>query len=320
MAEDLTKTIENLGIVPVIVLKDAGKAEKLAKALLDGGVPCIEVTFRTSAAEESIKRICKAYPQMICGAGTVLTIDQAERAIKAGARFIVSPGLDEKIVKWCQERDIPVFPGVCTASEVQAAVGLGLSVLKFFPAESSGGVKMIKDLCGPFPGVKFMTTGGISMANLAEYAASPNVVAVGGSWMAKGDMIENEDWETITNLCKQAMSAIHGFKVIHVGINTPSKEAAQEAADRFGVFGLVKKVGNSSTFAGTEIEVMHSMFKGKCGHVAVSTYNVERALAYLKNFGFTADESSIKLDAKGKIKVVYLNEEVGGFAVHLMKA
>ena len=209
---DLMKTIESLCIVPVIVLKDASKAEPLAKALLDGNIPCIEVTFRTSAAEESIKRITKAYPQMTCGAGTVLTIDQAQRAIDAGASFIVSPGLDEKLVRWCQERSIPVFPGVCTASEVQAAVGLGLNVLKFFPAESSGGVKMIKDLCGPFPNVRFMTTGGISMANLAEYAKSPFVVAVGGSWMAKGDMIEKEDWKTITAMCNEAVEAIKCLK------------------------------------------------------------------------------------------------------------
>jgi len=212
MADNLMNTIEKLGVVPVIVLKDAEKAVPLAEALLDGGIPCIEVTFRTSAAEESIRRICKAYPQMMCGAGTVLSIEQAKKAIDAGAKFIVSPGLDENLVRWCQEHDIPVFPGVCTASEVQAAVGLGLNVLKFFPAESSGGVKMIKDLCGPFPNVRFMTTGGISMANLAEYAKSPYVVAVGGSWMAKGDMIEKEDWQTITGLCRQAVGAIHDFR------------------------------------------------------------------------------------------------------------
>lgn len=320
MSENLISTIESLGIVPVIVLKDATKAERLAKALLDGGIPCIEVTFRTDAAEESIKRICKAYPEMICGAGTVLSIAQAERAINAGARFIVSPGLDETVVKWCQERDIPVFPGVCTASEVQKAIGLGLKVLKFFPAESSGGVKMIKDLCGPFPGVKFMTTGGISMANLAEYAASPNVVAIGGSWMAKADMIENEDWDTITALCKQAMCAIHGFSIAHVGLNTESAEAAQQVADRFATFGLTKKVGNSSTFMNTDIEIMHTMFRGHYGHIGFKTFNVQRALAYLKNFGFTADESSIKYDAKGKIKFAYLNEEIGGFAIHLVQA
>ncbi|MGX8681417.1 MAG: bifunctional 4-hydroxy-2-oxoglutarate aldolase/2-dehydro-3-deoxy-phosphogluconate aldolase, partial [Spirochaetales bacterium] len=212
MADKLLSTIESLGIVPVIVLKDAEKAVPLAKALLDGGIPCIEVTFRTSAAEESIRRISKAYPQMMCGAGTVLSIEQAQKAIDAGASFIVSPGLDEKLVRWCQEHSVPVFPGVCTASEVQAAVGLGLNVLKFFPAESSGGVKMIKDLCGPFPSVRFMTTGGISMANLAEYATSPYVVAVGGSWMAKGDVIEKQDWAKITTLCKEAVTAIKDLR------------------------------------------------------------------------------------------------------------
>lgn len=318
--DDLLKVINGIGIVPVIVLNDASKAVPLAKALVAGGVPCIEVTFRTAAAEASMKAINEAVPEMLLGAGTVLTIEQAQKAVNAGAKFIVSPGLDENIVRWCQERDLPVFPGVCTASEVQKALSLGLNVLKFFPAEASGGVNMIKNLCGPFPGVRFMTTGGISMANLAQYASCPFVTAVGGSWMAKADMIENEMWDTITALCREAVCAMNGFEFMHMGINTPSADDASKAADLFTAFGMAKKVGNSSTMVGSEIEVVHSMFKGECGHIGYKCYNVERSLNYLSQYGFTVDESSIKRDAKGNIKVAYLSQQVAGFAIHLVRA
>ncbi|MCQ2411353.1 MAG: bifunctional 4-hydroxy-2-oxoglutarate aldolase/2-dehydro-3-deoxy-phosphogluconate aldolase [Sphaerochaetaceae bacterium] len=318
--DDLIKVVNGIGIVPVIVLNDPAKAVPLAKALIAGGIPCIEVTFRTAAAEASIKAINAEVPEMLLGAGTVITIEQAEKAIAAGAKFIVSPGLDENIVKWCQERDVPVFPGVCTASEVQKAVSLGLNILKFFPAEASGGVNMIKNLCGPFPQVKFMTTGGISPANLAEYAACPFVTAVGGSWMAKADLIEKEDWATITAMCREAVCAMNGFQFIHFGINTPSAEDASKAADCLSIFGMQKKVGNSSTFMNAEIEVMHSMFKGECGHIGFKCYNVERSINYLSNYGFTVDEETVKTDAKGKIKVAYLKQQVAGFAIHLVKA
>lgn len=206
--EKLYKVIEEVGVVPVIALNDAKNAVPLAKALLAGGIPCIEVTFRTAAAEDAIKAIHAEVPEMYLGAGTVITIAQAEKAVAAGARFIVSPGLDEIIVRWCQGRDIAVFPGVCTATEVQKAVGLGLSTLKFFPAEAAGGVNMIKNLCGPFPNVRFMTTGGISMANIDQYAACKHVVAVGGSWMAKADAIDEGRWEDITAKCAEAVKAM----------------------------------------------------------------------------------------------------------------
>lgn len=181
MHDELMCRIENLGVVPVVVIKDASKAVPLAKAILKGGINAIEVTFRTDAAEESMKLIHQTIPEMILGAGTVITIDQAKKAVDAGAQFIVSPGLDSDIVQWCKENEVPVIPGVCTASEVQKGVKMGLKALKFFPAEASGGVNMIKNLCGPFPQVKFMTTGGISSSNLAEYAACEHVLAAGGS-------------------------------------------------------------------------------------------------------------------------------------------
>lgn len=209
MFEEIYEQIDKLGVVPVVVINDAAKAVPLAKAILDGGINCIEVTFRTAAAEEAIGLIHKAYPQMLLGAGTVITLEQAEKAVKAGASFIVSPGFDPEIVSWCQKKQIAVVPGVSTATEVQLGVKMGLSVLKFFPAEAAGGVKMIKNLCGPFPQVKFMATGGISMDNTAQYATSPHVLAVGGSWMVKSNLIDEENWDTVSKLCSEALKAFN---------------------------------------------------------------------------------------------------------------
>ena len=320
MYDELMCRIENLGVVPVVVIKDASKAVPLAKAILKGGINAIEVTFRTDAAEESMELIHQAIPEMILGAGTVITIDQAKKAVDAGAQFIVSPGLDSDIVQWCKENEVPVIPGVCTASEVQKGVKMGLKALKLFPAEASGRVNMIKNLCGPFPQVKFMTTGGISSSNLAEYAACEHVLAAGGSWMVKSNLIEAENLDEITRLCSDAIMKAQGFELIHFGINTNSIDDAKTAASRFEAFGMESKTGNSSTFMDKTIELMHSQFRGIHGHIGYKCFNVERSLEYLSVHGFTPAKDTIKLDEKGRIKVVYLNEEVEGFAIHLVRA
>lgn len=205
---NVAERIEELGIVPVVVINDAEKAEALAKAFTDGGLPCAEVTFRTAAAEEAIKRMTQAFPDMLVGAGTVVTIEQAEKAVKAGAKFLVSPGYDQLLVDWAKEHNVPNFPGVATASELQVAVRNGFSILKFFPAEAAGGLKMIKNLCGPFPQVRFMPTGGISLDNIAQYVSDPHVIAAGGSWVAKSSLIEEENWAEISKLCREAVETV----------------------------------------------------------------------------------------------------------------
>ncbi len=208
MSENVFKQMEKLKIVPVVVINDSSKAISLAKAILDGGINCIEVTFRTSAAAESIKLIHEAFPQMLIGAGTVINIEQAQKALSAGAAFIVSPGFDPEIVQWCQNKNVAVIPGVSTASEVQCAVKMGLEILKFFPAEAAGGIKMINSLCGPFPKVRFMATGGISLANVSDYAACSHIIAVGGSWMVKSSLIDEENWEAVSKACSEAVKAM----------------------------------------------------------------------------------------------------------------
>lgn len=204
--------IQELGVVPVVVLNDAKDARPLAKALCEGGLPCAEVTFRTEVAEESIRSMVKEFPEMFVGAGTVLTIEQADRAIDAGAKFIVSPGFDPEIVDHCLERSIPVFPGCITPSEVAQAVKRGLEVIKFFPAEQFGGIDTIKALAAPYTDIKFMPTGGINAANLEKYLSYDRIVACGGSWMVKADLIRNEEFDVVKKLTAEAVRLVSDIR------------------------------------------------------------------------------------------------------------
>lgn len=206
MSKQMEEKIAELKVVPVVVLEDAKDAAPLAKALCEGGLPCAEVTFRTAAARDSIKAMTDAYPDMLVGAGTVLTTEQVDSAVEAGAKFIVSPGFDPEIVDYCLEKEIPVFPGCITPSEVAQAVKRGLRVVKFFPAEQFGGVATIKALSAPYVGLKFMPTGGISAKNLKEYLACKPIVACGGSWMVKKDLIQAGEFEKIKELTKEAVA------------------------------------------------------------------------------------------------------------------
>ena len=213
MFDKMNEKLSSYGVVPVVVLNDAKDAEPLAGALVRGGLGVAEVTFRTDAAEESIRIMCKAYPEMLVGAGTVLTTEQVDRAVNAGAQFIVSPGFDPEIVDYCISRDIPVYPGTITPSEVAQAVKRGLTVCKFFPAEQFGGVSTIKALAAPYTMVKFMPTGGVNLKNLRDYLSCDKIAACGGTWMAKGDMIKAgqvDEIEEITAEAAQIVKEIRG--------------------------------------------------------------------------------------------------------------
>lgn len=201
----IAEQLYNYGVVPVVVLDDAEDALPLAEALTEGGLPCAEVTFRTEAAEESIRLMSKEYPDMLVGAGTVLTVEQIDRAVAAGAKFIVSPGFDPEIVDYCLERSIPVFPGCITPSEVAQAARRGMEIVKFFPAQQAGGVAMIKAIAAPYTMMRFMPTGGISAKNLADYLSCDKILCCGGSWMVKSDLIRNGEFEKIRELTKEAV-------------------------------------------------------------------------------------------------------------------
>mgnify|MGYP000995717939 FL=1 len=320
MYDTILSKFQQIGIVPVVKIDDATKAEGLAKAMLDGGIPCIEITFRTAAAEEAIKRVTKAYPEMLVGAGTVINVEFAEKAVAAGAKFIVAPGFNPSVVDWCIERNVPVLPGVCTPSDIEAGLSRGLSTLKFFPAEASGGVNMLKNLAGPFPNLTFIPTGGIGLHNILDYAKQPNILAVGGSWMVKPELIEAEDWPAITKLCSDAVAAVQGLEFAHVGINNKNKDEAEKAIALLENFGMVRKDGRSSTFMDTTIEVLPIVFRGEMGHLGFRCLSVERTMSYLATKGLTVNEETIAKDDKGRIKSCYFNETASGFALHLVRA
>lgn len=206
--KELLERIGEIGIVPVVVLNDVKDAEPLAQALCDGGLPCAEVTFRTDAAEESIRRMTKSFPDMLVGAGTVLTIDQVDRAVAAGAKFIVSPGLNPKIVKYCNEKGVLIIPGCANPSDVEQAIENGLSVVKFFPAEQAGGLNYIKAIAAPYTGLKFMPTGGINPKNVRSYLAYDKILACGGSWMVKGDLVQAGEFDKVRELVKEAVEIV----------------------------------------------------------------------------------------------------------------
>ncbi len=205
---EVLEKIQEIGIVPVVVLDDAKDAAPLAKALCEGGLPCAEVTFRTAAAEESIRIMSEQFPEMLVGAGTVLTTEQVDRAVAAGAKFIVSPGLNPRIVKYCVEKGILITPGCANPSDIEQALENGLDVVKFFPAEPAGGLKMIKAMAAPYVGVKFMPTGGINQNNVRDYLAYDRILACGGSWMVKGDMVAAGEFDKIKELAKEAVEIV----------------------------------------------------------------------------------------------------------------
>ena len=201
---DVLKELTGYGIVPVVVIKKEEDAYPLAQALIRGGLPCAEVTFRTGAAASAIKAMSDSFPQMLVGAGTVISKDQVDEAYAAGAKFIVSPGFDPEVVDHCLDKGIPVVPGICTPTEALMGIKRGLDILKFFPAQQAGGTDMLKAMAAPFPGIRFMPTGGINAQNLSSYLSLKCVAACGGSWMVKSDLIENGDWERIEELAAEA--------------------------------------------------------------------------------------------------------------------
>ncbi len=318
MNEILTQ-FQKLGIIPVVVINDAKDAVPLAKALCEGGLPVAEVTFRTDAAEEAIRLMAEACPEMLVGAGTVLTTEQVDRAVAAGAKFIVSPGLNPKVVKYCLDKNIPITPGTSSPTDIEAALELGLEVVKFFPAEQSGGIAKIKAMAGPYTKVKFMPTGGINAQNLKSYLDFPKIIACGGSWMVSGDLIKAGNFDEIRRLTREAVNTMLGFELRHIGINAASEEEAEGVAGSFEkLFGFTKKSGSSSVFAGTAVEVMKAPYLGEHGHIAIGTNYIERAIYHMELQGFEFDKETAKYK-DGKLIAIYLKGEIGGYAVHLVQ-
>ena len=247
---NVSERLARSAVVPVVVLDDAKDAVATAKALLAGGVDVMEITFRTAAAADSIKAVAENCPDMLVGAGTVITLEQCKKAVECGAKFIVAPGFDEEVVRWCVDNGVAVTPGCVTPTEIMAAMKLGLKVVKFFPAGVYGGLSAMKALSGPFGGIKFIPTGGVNGQNIGEFIAAPFIHAVGGSWVCPKADIAAGNFEKITALCKQARSAALGFEVAHIGVNCEDAAAASAVCEKLNeAFGLPVKEGNSSIFA-----------------------------------------------------------------------
>ncbi|MBP5249810.1 MAG: bifunctional 4-hydroxy-2-oxoglutarate aldolase/2-dehydro-3-deoxy-phosphogluconate aldolase [Lachnospiraceae bacterium] len=315
----IIEQFSKLGIIPVVVLNDAKDAAPLAKALCEGGLPVAEVTFRTDAAEESIRIMSKEFPEMLVGAGTVLTTEQVDRAVNAGAKFIVSPGLNPKVVRYCQEKGVPITPGTSSPTDIEAALELGLDVVKFFPAEQSGGIAKIKAMAAPYTNVRFMPTGGVNAANLKDYLDFPKIVACGGSWMVKGDLIKEGNFDEIKRLTREAVRTMLGFELKHVGINCENEEQALKTAKMFEqFFGFESKIGNSSIFASPAIELNKTPGPGTHGHLAIGTNYIERAIYHMEMQGFEFDKDSA-IYKNDKMVRIYLKDDFAGFRIHLLQ-
>lgn len=313
----ILEKIGELGIVPVVKIEKAKDALPLGRALLNGDLPIAEITFRTSAAEESIKSLTRQLPELLVGAGTVLTIEQVKKAISAGAKFIVSPGFNPKVVDCCIENSIPITPGINNPTQIEMALERGIKVAKYFPAEASGGLPLLKSMSAPYTGIKFIPTGGINQNNLCSYLSNNKVLACGGSWMVTPELISSGNFTEITRLTREAVSTMLGFEFAHLGINEENKEKALNSANQLShLFYFPVKEGASSIFSGSGFEVMKNQYLGKHGHIAIATNHIYRAITYLKRKGISVLPETAK-EKDGKLKVIYLEQEVSGFAIHL---
>ena len=318
--DPVLQRIFECGIVPVVKLETPDDALPLAHALQAGGLPVVEVTFRTAAAEESIRLIAREMPDVLLGAGTVLTTEQADKAVAAGAKFIVSPGFNPAVVSHCTRRGIPITPGVSSPSQVEQGLEFGLSVMKLFPAEQVGGVGMLKALAGPYGGVKFIPTGGVGIKNLRDYLSLGNVLAVGGSWMVASELVKEKNFEAVASLCREAVAQMMNFGFKHLGINgADAPSAGCDAEKMAALFGFAVKEGSGSFFSGLSFEYMKSAPFGEHGHIAIGTENVERAVAFLARQGARTRSGTECYYPDGSLRNVYLDVEIGGFAIHLIK-
>ena len=317
-------TLERIGLtglVPVVVIEKAEDAVPAAQALLDAGIDVMEITMRTAAGLQAISNIRAACPEMLVGAGTVLSVEQAEEAVAAGAQFIVSPGLNPGIVRWCINENIPVTPGCVTPTEIDQALSYGLKILKFFPADVFGGVNACKALNGPFGhlGVKFIPTGGVNNDNLAEFADKSYIHAIGGGWLCNKEDISNHNFQKITETAAKAIDILLGFEFAHMGIKRENEEdSLQTVRTLETAFKFAPKYGNSSNFAGPAIEVMKEAGLGQHGHIAIRTNNIQRAAHYLRKRGFELAANTAKFK-DNKMIAIFLKDEIGDFAVHLLQ-
>lgn len=307
-------------LLPVLEIDDPADAAKLGPILLEEGFDAAEITFRTACADDAIRTMKAAAPDLLIAAGTVICPEQITEAIKAGADLIVSPGYNAQVVDTCLKNGISVIPGCMTPSDVEEAANAGLDVVKFFPAEAAGGLSMIRSLAGPFKSMRFVPSGGLSAANAGSYLDSDLIVCASGSWMVDKEALKAKDFGRIRQLCRQAMSQVMDFSLAHIGINASDPEEAAQIAHLFEqLFGFEAKENPSSIFCDTYAEILKSPYLGANGHIAIGTPCVERAKHYLEHKGIRFNEKSAVFSDSGFLQAIYFENEIGGFAVHLVR-
>lgn len=317
---DMIKELSCIGILPVLKLDREEDALPVCQALIRGGLPCVEVTFRTAAARGAIAKLAKECPEMLVGAGTVLTTGQVDEAVSAGARFIVTPGLNPMIVRYCQAKGIPIIPGINDPTGIEQAMVMGLDVVKFFPAQQSGGIEMIKAMGAPYIHISFLPTGGINYDNMNDYLTNKRVVAVGGSWVVNENMINSGDFDGIARTARAAVDHMLNFQVEHVGVNCEcAPEAEENARICREAFSFETNELPVSYFAGPGLEFMKDGGRGTNGHIAIRTNSVDRAVYHLARRGVELDMSTAQYNPDGTMRFIYLKNEIGGFAYHLVK-
>ncbi|MEG0985787.1 MAG: bifunctional 4-hydroxy-2-oxoglutarate aldolase/2-dehydro-3-deoxy-phosphogluconate aldolase [Clostridia bacterium] len=316
---DMFDKLSLAGLVPVIKVEDAQDAVPLCRALLEGGLPVAEITFRTAAAEQAIKNVHEALPEVMLGAGTVLSVEQVKKAVQAGASYIVSPGFNPEVVRYCVDAGIAILPGCANPTDIECALSMGLNTVKFFPAEALGGVKLIKAMSAPYGQIYFVPTGGVNEKNVLDYLAFDKVKAVGGSWMVPGDAIKQKDWATITELTKRAVQLILGLEIAHVGVNCEDAEqAARETKKLQALLGWPVVSVEKSNMLGGMIELMKGNGRGAHGHIAIACNSLARAQWHLARKGFAFEEAPLSVN-NGKTMAIYLKDDIAGFGVHLLQ-
>lgn len=312
--------LENIGIIPVIKIDNIDNALPLATALYNGGLPCAEITFRTPEAEEAIRVISNKFPQILVGAGTVLTTEQADRAIEAGARFIVTPGLNPQVVRHCQARGVPITPGTANPGDIERALELGLDIVKFFPAEVNGGIKAIKALSAPYSSIRFIPTGGVSPDNFCSYLDLDEVLACGGSWMVPPSLINSGKFDEIETLVRSTVKTMLGFELAHIRVRPANSEKTSQTAYLLcELLGLGYSGKKNSVLTDNSIDDKNEPLPGVNGRITIRTNHLARAIHYLEGKGLSIIHETQADKANAGSAYVCLKEEISGFVIQFIQ-
>lgn len=315
--EKLINKLYGFGIIPVVKIEDASKAIKLAQSFKHKGLAVLEITFRTEAAAQAIQNIALMDPDFCVGAGTVLTLEQLELAINVGAKFIVTPGFNPKIVDEALRRNIPIIPGVSSASEIEAALEKDITVMKFFPAEAMGGLNTIKALSGPYPYVRFIPTGGISQENMIAYLRDERIIAVGASWMSDPKDLMEDRFDVIEEKIENTMNSALELDFDHIGLL--SNDYDQDIRNLKSMFKQAISTHSKSTFVGQVelVKVKNPLINDV--HLAYKTSNIIRSVRYFESLGYQFLEETKVLDDQGKLKAIYFENSVANASIHLIQ-